>query len=77
MAPKCRYYRFCYRYIIRNRHQLQEVNHEMVKSLAENEWVQKNFYITDVVSDRGIWQKRQHPRSRNYYSNENHYGRRS
>ncbi|KAK6357252.1 hypothetical protein TWF718_001573 [Orbilia javanica] len=36
---------------------LQEVNHEMIKSLAENEWVQKNFYITDVVSDKGIWQK--------------------
>ncbi|KAK6509333.1 hypothetical protein TWF481_004087 [Arthrobotrys musiformis] len=36
---------------------LQEVNHEMVKSLAENEWVRKNFYITDVVTDRGIWQK--------------------
>ncbi|KAK6536330.1 hypothetical protein TWF281_000569 [Arthrobotrys megalospora] len=36
---------------------LQEVNHEMIKSLAENEWVQKNFYVTDVVSDRGIWQK--------------------
>ncbi|EWC45539.1 hypothetical protein DRE_05397 [Drechslerella stenobrocha 248] len=36
---------------------LQEINHSMVKSLAENEWVQRNFYLTDVTTDSGIWQK--------------------
>ncbi|KAF3934325.1 hypothetical protein ABW19_dt0209019 [Dactylella cylindrospora] len=36
---------------------LQEVSHEMIKSLAENEWVQQNFYITDVSTDDGLWQR--------------------
>ncbi|EPS39132.1 hypothetical protein H072_7099 [Dactylellina haptotyla CBS 200.50] len=36
---------------------LQEVNHEMVKELAESEWIRKKFYITDVTTDQGIWQK--------------------
>ncbi|KAK6349912.1 hypothetical protein TWF696_006172 [Orbilia brochopaga] len=36
---------------------LQEINHGMVKSLAESEWVQRNFYVTDISTDAGIWTK--------------------
>ncbi|KAF3907131.1 hypothetical protein ABW21_db0204830 [Orbilia brochopaga] len=36
---------------------LQEINHSMVKSLAENEWVQQHFYVTDISTDSGIWTK--------------------
>ncbi|KAJ6264637.1 hypothetical protein Dda_0786 [Drechslerella dactyloides] len=35
----------------------QEINHSMVKSIAENEWVQRNFFVTDVSTDAGVWTK--------------------
>ncbi|KAF3906536.1 hypothetical protein ABW20_dc0107531 [Dactylellina cionopaga] len=34
---------------------LQEVNHQMIKQLADDEWVQNNFYVTDVTAWKGIW----------------------
>ncbi|KAF3903310.1 hypothetical protein AA313_de0209548 [Arthrobotrys entomopaga] len=36
---------------------LQEVTSDMVKRLANSEWVRKHFYITDVKPDNGIWLK--------------------
>ncbi|KAK6537914.1 hypothetical protein TWF694_010812 [Orbilia ellipsospora] len=36
---------------------LQEITADMVKRLANSEWVRKHFYMTDVRADEGIWLK--------------------